>query len=149
MNNEISSLSSLVSIDFGTIFSVRLIYILFLIFLGPNDSLAPLYDKPIAVESGEYTYVLKPFVDAKQGSTSLGTFNSWKTPHTVMSYTGGLRCWGGPDRSLEVIVRCSDKNAIDDVREPSKCTYAMTLFTPFACQEEDLAMLKAQLSPSN
>jgi protein kinase C substrate 80K-H len=112
---------------------------------GPNSRFSPLYNVQFQGNFGEYTYYMNPFVDAKQSTTSLGTFSSWKTPYSVMAFTAGVHCWGGPDRSVEVSLICGKENKIVEVREPSKCTYTMGATTPFACSEELLKSLRDKL----
>jgi protein kinase C substrate 80K-H len=127
-DNELANVNKILDIDFG-----------------PNSRFAALYNANIQGDFGEYTYHFVPFVDARQSHTSLGTFSSWKTPYSVMSFTGGVHCWGGPDRSLDVTLHCGKVNQVIDVREPSKCTYTMAVKTPFACTEETLQSLRARL----
>ena len=52
-----------------------------------------------------------------------------------MKFEHGLRCWGGPDRSVDVKFVCGGENELVSVEEPAKCEYAMEFRTPAACQE--------------
>lgn len=70
-----------------------------------------------------------------------------------MIFEDGQKCWGGPNRSCRVSVRCGfpngDFGTLSDVKEPSKCVYSMTLTTPFACTQEDIASLNDSLAVLN
>jgi len=127
-DNDLTNVNKIIDLDFG-----------------PDSRFAGLYNVNIQGDFGEYTYYFVPFVDARQSHTSLGTFSSWKTPYSVMSYTGGVHCWGGPDRTVEVTLVCGVANKVLEVREPSKCTYTMTVKTPFACTPDTLQKLRAKL----
>ena len=54
-----------------------------------------------------------------------------------MVYDKGLRCWGGPDRSLVVYLECGPEDEILSVTEPAKCEYEMMFSTPAACTAID------------
>jgi len=85
------------------------------------------------------------FKDAKQISkgggsdVNIGSWDSWCGPegnkYLKMKYTNGASCWNGPARSLTATFRCGLEHKIIDVREPSRCEYAMTFETPSACDE--------------
>jgi len=106
----------------------------------------------LQTESGDYTYEVCLFGQAKQipksGSTfSLGKFSSWNDAPGVevgsppyyhkMKYTGGQRCWNGPERSATVVWTCGTENAIHTVSEPEKCEYHFTGTTPALCLPVD------------
>ena len=95
---------------------------------------------------GRYTYELCVFDKVDQrpknggGTTNLGRFSQneeWKIKRHEMSYTNGLRCWGGPDRSTKVTLFCGGENKIADPAEPNKCEYTLKFFTPAACTQKD------------
>ncbi|EJD53947.1 endoplasmic reticulum protein [Auricularia subglabra TFB-10046 SS5] len=102
----------------------------------------------IEKEVGEYVYELCFFGSAAQknkngGSTSLGSFSSWNTKagvasgspeyYSVQMYTGGQRCWNGPERSVTLKLACGTENAILSVSEPEKCEYHYTATSPALC----------------
>ncbi|KAG9070868.1 hypothetical protein KI688_008409 [Linnemannia hyalina] len=101
---------------------------------GPDEAFAKLVDRCI-----EYTYTVCLFGEAKQKShsdTSLGTFSSWEGDnYDTQLYTGGARCWNGPERSVKVIMTCGTENKIVAVSEPSKCEYLYKMETPAVCRD--------------
>ncbi|ORX59878.1 hypothetical protein BCR36DRAFT_341933 [Piromyces finnis] len=109
---------------------------------GPQNVFKTLYNKCYDVEASGYIYTLCLFKDAKQkpkdgnSSTNLGTWNGFDSP-TVMKFSNGEKCWNGPQRSAKVILKCSDKNELSNVSEPSKCEYEMIFYTPAVCLEID------------
>jgi len=137
LERQIKDLNQLLAIDFGE-----------------NKEFFPLYGKCLEIQS-EYTYELCPFekVTQKQksgGNTPLGTWqneqsNDWSKEHKIMRYTGGQRCWGGPERSTTVEVLCGPENTIEEPKEPNKCEYTLKLFTPAACNEQLADELWSQL----
>ncbi|KZT12656.1 uncharacterized protein LAESUDRAFT_668484 [Laetiporus sulphureus 93-53] len=100
-------------------------------------------------EFGDYTYELCLFENAKQkpnkggASQNLGKFSSWNdapgvTPgspeyYSKQKYTGGSKCWNGPNRSVTVLLSCGTENEILSVAEPEKCEYQLTMTTPALC----------------
>eukprot|EP01119_Soliformovum_irregulare_P012635 TRINITY_DN3296_c0_g1_i1.p1 TRINITY_DN3296_c0_g1~~TRINITY_DN3296_c0_g1_i1.p1 ORF type:complete len:444 (-),score=94.01 TRINITY_DN3296_c0_g1_i1:21-1352(-) len=108
-------------------------------------------------DTPEYIYELCPFDKVtqkpKSGSpTSLGTWSKegnteWTQTHQTMMYTGGVRCWGGPDRSAKITLYCNRETKLSDVNEPNKCEYTMRLGTPAACSPAQVEILKKSLSP--
>eukprot|EP01114_Cavostelium_apophysatum_P005242 TRINITY_DN1600_c0_g1_i6.p1 TRINITY_DN1600_c0_g1~~TRINITY_DN1600_c0_g1_i6.p1 ORF type:complete len:215 (-),score=64.74 TRINITY_DN1600_c0_g1_i6:38-682(-) len=106
-------------------------------------------------ETTEYYYEVCPFDKANQNprhggsSTSLGKWNwndneNW-TKNGVMKFTGGQKCWGGPDRSLTAEIFCDREIRATDAAEPNKCEYTVKFFTPAACSEERINELKNEL----
>ncbi|KAF8944936.1 hypothetical protein BGZ47_003484 [Haplosporangium gracile] len=104
---------------------------------GPDEAFAKLVDQCIEFKEIEYTYTVCLFGEAKQKSnsdTSLGTFSSWVGDnYDTQLYTGGARCWNGPERSVKVVMTCGTKNKIVAVSEPSKCEYLYKMETPALC----------------
>jgi len=69
-------------------------------------------------------------------STSLGTWKEWSGvpyKYSEMLYDNGEKCWNGPNRSMRVQIVCGAENKIDNVDEPNRCEYTMTMTTPAAC----------------
>lgn len=106
---------------------------------GPDEAFAKLVDQCIEFKEIEYTYTVCLFGEAKQKShsdTSLGTFSSWEGDnYDTQLYTGGARCWNGPERSVKVMMTCGTENKIVAVSEPSKCEYLYKMETPAVCHD--------------
>eukprot|EP01133_Synstelium_polycarpum_P014214 gene14214-16761_t len=111
---------------------------------GPAHVYLPLYGKCFDIPTKEYTYTMCPFGKATQGGTSLGFFEKWENNNSAMIFGGGQQCWGGPKRSLKVILECGSDNVGSDVQEPSKCEYSMKFKTPAACDEGHLKILQLE-----
>ncbi|KAG0091464.1 hypothetical protein BGZ93_008816 [Podila epicladia] len=63
------------------------------------------------------------------------TFSEWVGDnYDTQLYTGGLKCWNGPDRSVKVVMSCGTQNEIIAVSEPNKCEYLFKFRTPAACR---------------
>ncbi|KAF9556351.1 hypothetical protein EC968_008311 [Mortierella alpina] len=105
--------------------------------LGDDETFAQLLDQCFEFKDIEYTYSICLFGDANQkshSSTFLGKFSSWEGEnHNVQMYTGGTRCWNGPDRSVKLVMTCGIENEIISVTEPAKCEYLFKMQTPAAC----------------
>ncbi|KAG0006309.1 hypothetical protein BGZ80_001997 [Entomortierella chlamydospora] len=105
---------------------------------GKDEAFAQLVDQCFEYKEAEYTYSLCLFGEAHQKSNSdisLGKFSSWVGDnHDTQMYTGGLRCWNGPERSVKVTMSCGAVNEIVAVSEPSKCEYLLKFRTPAACR---------------
>jgi protein kinase C substrate 80K-H len=63
-----------------------------------------------------------------------------------MVFSSGERCWNGPSRSITVYLRCGGENVLAEVEEPSRCEYAATLYTPAACDAEEVEALERELA---
>ncbi|KAJ7162638.1 glucosidase II beta subunit-like-domain-containing protein [Mycena crocata] len=103
----------------------------------------------LELNTGEYTYEVCMFEEAKQkpnkgGTTfNLGKFSSWNPSPDVKSgdpeyyekqvYNAGTRCWNGPERSVVLVLKCGTENAIHTVAELEKCEYQFTGTTPALC----------------
>ncbi|KAF9081034.1 hypothetical protein BGX23_001377 [Mortierella sp. AD031] len=109
--------------------------------LGPDETFAQLVDKCFDYKDTEYTYSICLFGDANQrshSSTFLGKFSGWEgDDYDVQMYTGGTKCWNGPDRSVKLVMTCGTKNEIVSVTEPEKCEYLFKLQTPAVCPVPD------------
>ncbi|KAK3825906.1 MAG: glucosidase II beta subunit-like-domain-containing protein [Benniella sp.] len=104
---------------------------------GPGEEFAQLIDECFEFKDIEYTYSICLFGEAHQKShytTDLGKFSSWEgSDYTVQSYTGGTKCWNGPERSVRLEMSCGTKNELVSVAEPAKCEYLFKLQTPAVC----------------
>lgn len=114
---------------------------------GPERIFYSLRDKCHETQSGEYTYSLCFFGEAKQSSTRLGSMVEPKEGDTAVEFTGGDKCWNGPQRSLKVTLECGALPAeLYAVDEPATCVYTAKLRTPVACDKSNRDRV---LSPNN
>jgi len=113
---------------------------------GPGAKFSYMNDQSYTFTTPEYTYTLKPFKDITQGHTRVGSWGTWENDYTAMKYDNGERCWGGPDRSMAVALVCGGETQVLEVKEPSKCEYAMKIKTPGACKVEALELLRKSLT---
>lgn len=51
-----------------------------------------------------------------------------------MLYTGGEKCWNGPDRQAKIMLECGVSNELVAASEPNRCEYAMNFVTPAVCK---------------
>ncbi|KAF9320731.1 hypothetical protein BGZ91_004674 [Linnemannia elongata] len=104
---------------------------------GPDETFAQLVDNCFDFKDTEYTYSICLFGDANQSShssTHLGKFSGWEGDnYDVQMYTGGAKCWNGPERSVKLVMSCGTKTEIVSVTEPEKCEYLFKLQTPAVC----------------
>ena len=116
-------------------------------FFGPNMELAHMVGECYVAKIETYKYEVCPFGDAKQDTTKLGTMKALelKEPRTMV-FSSGERCWNGPSRSITVTLRCGGENVLAEVEEPSRCEYAATLYTPAACDAEEVEALERELA---
>ncbi|CAO3571515.1 unnamed protein product [Mortierella alpina] len=126
---------------------------------GKDETFAQLVDKCFEHKDMEYTYSLCLFGEALQkshSSTSLGKFSKWiGDNYDTQLYTGGTKCWNGPERSVKVVMSCGVVNEIVAVSEPSKCEYLYKFRTPAACRvisdkdaADDVDLLPEAVMPS-
>jgi protein kinase C substrate 80K-H len=116
---------------------------------GPEGAFAALVDRCVDAFVDKYTYRVCPFQRAQQleGSspTSLGSWDGFEGDYAVLRFKGGENCWQGPDRSINVALRCGRAEALARVAEPSRCEYSAEMTTPAACSEREVAALEAEL----
>ncbi|CAK4123001.1 unnamed protein product [Aphanomyces euteiches] len=105
---------------------------------GPDDVLFSLRDTCVEVKSGEYTYKMCWFGQAHQDHTSLGKMEPIGPSPRLnrIKFSGGAKCWNGPERSLTVTLTCGETQELGGIEEPSTCVYVATLQTPIACSPE-------------
>ncbi|KAF9325374.1 hypothetical protein BG006_011144 [Podila minutissima] len=105
--------------------------------LGKDEAFAKLFDECFDFKDIEYTYSVCLFGDANQRShstTFLGKFSHWEgANYDVQVYSGGTKCWNGPDRSVKLVMTCGTQNEIISVAEPAKCEYVFRFQTPAVC----------------
>ncbi|KAI1785346.1 endoplasmic reticulum protein [Ganoderma leucocontextum] len=103
----------------------------------------------IEKEVGDYFYEVCFFNEARQkpirgGSTfGLGKFTEWNNAEGIKKgspayyskqhYTGGAKCWNGPQRSVTLVMSCGLENAVLSVAEPEKCEYEFKVTSPALC----------------
>lgn len=119
---------------------------------GRENEWKALDGKCIEKNMGEYTYEFCFFGSATQkpnkggSNVSLGRFSSFQPLQEGLTYEDdayflrqhyerGQRCWGGPDRTVNVELKCGSENKLEDVFEAEKCIYAMKVTTPAVCFE--------------
>uniref|UniRef100_K3X3S3 Glucosidase 2 subunit beta n=1 Tax=Globisporangium ultimum (strain ATCC 200006 / CBS 805.95 / DAOM BR144) TaxID=431595 RepID=K3X3S3_GLOUD len=101
---------------------------------GADRVLYSLRDQCYETKSGEYTYSICLYGQAKQTATRLGAMKDVAEDASEIDFTGGDKCWNGPERSLKVTLECGalpvELYAVD---EPATCVYTAKLRTPIAC----------------
>ncbi|PWZ11950.1 Glucosidase 2 subunit beta [Zea mays] len=116
---------------------------------GKDKEFYSFYDQCFETKEGKYTYKVCAYKKASQAeghsSTNLGRWDKFEESYRVMHFSGGDKCWNGPDRSLKVRLRCGLSNELNDVDEPSRCEYVAVLSTPALCVEEKLKELQNKL----
>ncbi|XP_047318041.1 glucosidase 2 subunit beta-like [Impatiens glandulifera] len=116
---------------------------------GPEKEFYAFYDKCFESKESKYVYKVCPFKQASQEeghrTTRLGKWQKFEESYRVMVFSDGDSCWNGPDRSIQVRLRCGLKNEVTDVDEPSRCEYVSLLSTPAVCSEEKLKELEQKL----
>ena len=113
---------------------------------GADDQFSPLYEQCYEYTDREYVYKLCMYKQVTQRSksggreTTLGNWDSWDgEDNSVMKYTGGEKCWNGPNRSMTVQMVCGAEEAILSAGEPNRCEYAMEFATPASCKDPSAA----------
>lgn len=91
----------------------------------------------------EYIYTLCPYSKCEQkpknggSGTKLGSWKGFENNHSEMSFTGGIKCWNGPDRSARIKLSCGSENKILSVDEPNRCEYEYKFETPAVCTKPE------------
>ncbi|KAG1371441.1 Glucosidase 2 subunit beta [Cocos nucifera] len=120
---------------------------------GKDKEFYSFYDHCFESKQDKYVYKVCPFKKASQveghSTTQLGYWDKFEESYGVMLFSNGDRCWNGPDRSLNVRLRCGLKDELLDVDEPSRCEYVAILSTPVVCLEEKLKELQEKLKDAN
>ncbi|KAK6232832.1 hypothetical protein SCA6_002905 [Theobroma cacao] len=136
IESRISSLTEKVKYDFGI-----------------DNEFYLFYDRCFESKQDKYVYKVCPFKHAIQeegrSETRLGNWEKFGSSYRMMLFSNGDGCWNGPDRSLEVKLRCGLKTELTSVDEPSRCEYVALMYTPALCLEEKLKELKQKLESMN
>jgi protein kinase C substrate 80K-H len=126
---------------------------------GPEGEWKKLDGMCLSKDTGEYTYEVCLFDEAKQipnsggSGFSLGKFSSWNKAarpgeleyYTRQHYTQGAKCWNGPHRSVELVLTCGTENTLLTVAELEKCEYQITGTTPALCRPLEDEQIKDEL----
>ncbi|KAI4386313.1 hypothetical protein MLD38_004254 [Melastoma candidum] len=120
---------------------------------GPEKVFYSFHGRCLESKQNKYVYKVCPYKEASQkedySTTRLGQWEKFDESYRVMVFSGGDRCWNGPDRSLKVKLRCSLTDELTDVDEPSRCEYMALLSTPAACTDDRLKELQDKLDAMN
>ena len=54
----------------------------------------------------------------------------------------GITCWNGPERSVDVHLKCGLENQLLTVKEPSRCEYLFEFETPALCKKSEISQSK-------
>lgn len=67
---------------------------------GPQRAYFALQDECVERQVDKYTYKFCAFKEIKQDHTLLGKWDGWDdgSEYTRMRFTGGQKCWNGPER---------------------------------------------------
>jgi len=105
----------------------------------------PLMDTCVEKYLDKYLYKICFSGQAKQGTTRLGTFESWDGSAAggagAIKFSDGDVCWQGPARTLEARLSCGAEPEILEITEPSQCVYKAEVVHPSACSEAMLGAL--------
>lgn len=111
---------------------------------GINDVFLTMYKKCYELKTAEYIYKLCPYDKCSQKSinggseTKLGNWKGYNEDYSKMEFTGGVRCWNGPDRSATIVLSCGSEHKVLSVDEPNRCEYEYKFETPAACDEPEM-----------
>lgn len=98
---------------------------------GNNDIFRAVQDTWVTEKIGEYTYKLGFLDSVYQDNTLIGRLTG--VDKNTLHFTGGSRCWNGPQRSAIVDMVCATDHKLISVSEPEKCQYRFLLETPIVC----------------
>lgn len=108
---------------------------------GDEDVLRGLEGEWILQDLGEYTYKIGLLDAVYQDKTLVGRFSH--IDGNTVQFSGGNKCWNGPQRSARVDMVCGAANKIVSVSEPEKCQYRILLETPLVCKDMSEAEIAA------
>ncbi|KAF9560069.1 hypothetical protein EC968_006371 [Mortierella alpina] len=97
---------------------------------GKDETFAQLADKCFEYKDMDSAMIVEPLA-----TLYYSKFSNWiGDNYDTQLYTGGTKCWNGPERSVKVAMSCGVVNEIVAVSEPSKCEYLYKFRTPAACR---------------
>ncbi|XP_035234252.1 glucosidase 2 subunit beta-like isoform X2 [Stegodyphus dumicola] len=112
---------------------------------GEEDEFLVLENQCFEFSEKRYLYRMCPFdkvvqvTKVNREETLIGLWDKWSGPendhYQQMKYSRGASCWNGPNRSVDVIIKCGTENKITSVVESSPCTYLFEFTTPALCKE--------------
>lgn len=108
---------------------------------GEDDVWLAVFGKCAKMERNKYAYEVCLFGEAKQNDGTgswlrLGSFDKWdENKAHRMHFTGGQKCWNGPDRSMYVDFQCGEKFELLTADEPEKCVYHLEAKLPAVCDD--------------
>lgn len=100
---------------------------------GEDDVLRGVEGEWILQNVGDYTYKIGLLDAVYQDNTLVGRFSG--IDGNAVHFSGGSKCWNGPQRSARVDMVCGADNKIISVSEPEKCQYQILFETPLVCKE--------------
>ena len=112
---------------------------------GRDGELYALKDQCFSVKAGKYSYEGCVFGNAAQkegnakSGTSLGKWNGVEfdeeTGQRILKWTGGVKCWNGPQRSATAYVTCGAETKVLLADEPDTCRYVLQMESHIACDD--------------
>lgn len=123
---------------------------------GADGALRQLDGRCIKSKILQYEFEHCPFDLVRQyehGSAiaTLGRFSKMETDASggqIMVYRDGDHCWNGPVRRIKVHLLCGDREEIESVDEPNRCSYAMKFRTPAVCEQRMVDEILADVNGS-
>lgn len=109
---------------------------------GDDDVFRSVQGEWFLQDLGEYKYKIGLLDAIYQDTTLIGHFRGMDG--NVVQFSGGNKCWNGPQRSAQVELVCGMDNKIISVSEPQKCQYQILFETPLVCK----AMSEAEMAES-
>lgn len=99
---------------------------------GDDDILRGVEGEWTVQKWSEYTYKIGLLDAIYQDTTLVGRFSG--VDGNVVQFSGGNKCWNGPQRSARVELVCGAEQKIVSVSEPEKCQYEILFETPLVCK---------------
>lgn len=100
---------------------------------GENDILRAIEGGGYEKKIGDYNYRIAFMNAVYQDNTLVGRYTGFNGKS--MHFTGGDRCWNGPQRSATVEFVCAPEHDLLSVFEPQKCQYKFVLASPLVCEK--------------
>eukprot|EP00747_Dinoflagellata_sp_TGD_P168385 gnl/TRDRNA2_/TRDRNA2_194617_c0_seq1.p1 gnl/TRDRNA2_/TRDRNA2_194617_c0~~gnl/TRDRNA2_/TRDRNA2_194617_c0_seq1.p1 ORF type:complete len:516 (+),score=157.76 gnl/TRDRNA2_/TRDRNA2_194617_c0_seq1:72-1550(+) len=100
-----------------------------------NLGFGDLLDMCLERKIDQYNYKICFFDSAKQDSVTLGRWDGWTGPNSAQ-FDHGQHCPGGQARKLAVNFVCGPEQEIEEITEPSMCSYEALVQHPGACTQK-------------